>query len=138
MLADTAIAIPALTDICRKRVSSDGALKKRIAERADAVKRMHDAQHKKWAEEAKQDWDPRPITLPRLASEVWDKIKNEDWVLTTNPFEDWATKLWDFDKSTAGLAARSARARRSAWRPASRWRTREPAGWWSTARPTAT
>ena len=40
----------------------------------------------------------RPITLPRLATEVWDKIKHEDWVLTTNAFEDWALKLWDFDK----------------------------------------
>ena len=36
----------------------------------------------KWAREAKVDWDASPITLPRLASEVWDAIKGEDWVLT--------------------------------------------------------
>ena len=30
--------------------------------------------------------------------EVWDQIKSEDWVLTTQAFEDWALKLWDFDR----------------------------------------
>jgi acetolactate synthase-1/2/3 large subunit len=39
-----------------------------------------------------------PITLPRLASELWSVIKGEDWVLTANTLQDWAYKLWDFDK----------------------------------------
>ena len=68
------------------------------AERAAAVKEMHDAQYAAWAEDARENWDASPITLARLASEVWDRIRTEDWVLTTNPFEDWATKLWDFDR----------------------------------------
>jgi len=99
VLADTAIAIPELTKICKTRVKDDAKLQRKVAERAAAVKEMHDVQHAKWAEDAMQDWDAQPITLARLASEVWDKIRNEDWVLTTNPFEEWATKLWDFDKS---------------------------------------
>ena len=37
-----------------------------------------------------------PITLPRLASEIWNVIKDEDWVLTANTLQDWAYKLWDF------------------------------------------
>ena len=41
---------------------------------------------------------PRPITLPRLAHEIWDAIKNEDWVLTACTLQDWALKLWDFDQ----------------------------------------
>jgi acetolactate synthase-1/2/3 large subunit len=36
--------------------------------------------------------------LPRLALEVWDKIKDEDWVLTAGTLEDWALRLWDFDR----------------------------------------
>src|SRR5262249_34493970 len=39
-----------------------------------------------------------PITLTRLASEIWDVSKQEDWVLTANTLQDWAYKLWDFDK----------------------------------------
>jgi acetolactate synthase-1/2/3 large subunit len=54
---------------------------------------------KKWAEEAKKDWDGLPITLPRLASEIWDAIKAEDWVLTGANLQDWCYKLWDLDKA---------------------------------------
>src|SRR6516164_4005324 len=50
------------------------------------------------SEQAKADWDGVPIALPRLASEIWDVIKHEDWVLTANTLQDWAYKLWDFDK----------------------------------------
>jgi acetolactate synthase-1/2/3 large subunit len=31
--------------------------------------------------------------------EVWDVIKNEDWVLTANDLKKTIPKLWDFDKS---------------------------------------
>ncbi len=44
------------------------------------------------------DWNASPITLPRLASEVWHAIKGEDWVLTAGTLEQWTRKLWDFDK----------------------------------------
>ena len=29
---------------------------------------------------------------------MWDVIKNEDWVLTACTLQDWALKLWDFDR----------------------------------------
>ena len=39
-----------------------------------------------------------PITFARLALEVWDVIKDEDWVLTANNLKQQVRKLWDFDK----------------------------------------
>jgi acetolactate synthase-1/2/3 large subunit len=98
VLADTALAIPQLTALCRARIGGEIRLQRRIAERRDAVARMHDAQREKWREEAREDWDASPISLARLASEVWEQIQGEDWVLTTNAFENWALKLWDFDR----------------------------------------
>ena len=38
------------------------------------------------------------MTESRLAHEVWQVIKNEDWVLTANTLKEWVHKLWDFDK----------------------------------------
>jgi acetolactate synthase-1/2/3 large subunit len=98
VLADTALAIPALTEICRDRIGKDPGLGRRIEERRSVVAELHDKQRGKWRKEAKEDWDASPISLARLATEVWDQIKDEDWVLTTNAFEDWALKLWDFDR----------------------------------------
>ncbi len=98
VLADTALALPALAGLCAARIAADPRLAARVAERAAAVGEMHDRQRAKWREQALADRDARPITLPRLASEVWEKIRGEDWVLTTNAFEDWALRLWDFDR----------------------------------------
>ena len=98
VLGDTLTAIPELTRLCRERIAKDPALAKRIAERTKAVTQKHDALFKGWSEAAKKDWDGVPITLPRLACEMWDAIKDEDWVLTACNLQEWVYKLWDFDK----------------------------------------
>ena len=36
-----------------------------------------------WSKQAQEHWDQKPMTVPRLALEVWEAIKGEDWVLTT-------------------------------------------------------
>ena len=93
VLADTTLAIPALTQLLKPRISP------RVRDlRARQVAQMSAAARARWAKEAKEDADASPITLPRLASEVWDAIKGEDWVLTAGTLDDWARKLWDFDK----------------------------------------
>lgn len=98
ILADTTVAIAQLTGLLRERVRNDAALSRRIGERAEAIGRRHAALRAKWADQAKVDWNASPITLPRLASEVWEAIKGEDWVLTAGTLEDWTRKLWDFDR----------------------------------------
>jgi len=98
VMADTTIAIPLLVDLLKARIAKDRKLQSKIKARvADCAKKTQ-ARRKKWAEQAKQDWDASPITLPRLASEVWSQIKDEDWVLTAGTLEDWTRKLWNFDK----------------------------------------
>ena len=98
ILGDTTTAIPALTELCRGLLAKNTRLKPLIEKRFAATGKKHAALRAKWSKEAKEDWDASPITLPRLASEVWDVIKNEDWVLTAGTLEDWTRKLWDFDQ----------------------------------------
>jgi acetolactate synthase-1/2/3 large subunit len=98
ILADTTIAIPALTDLLEARVSNDATLQERVKARTAATAEQGKARRETWTREAKTDWDASPITLARLASEVWEAIKSEDWVLTAGTLEGWTRKLWDFDK----------------------------------------
>ena len=63
-----------------------------------AIGKRHDEVWAKWQEEARRDWDASPITFSRLALEVWEVIKDEDWVLTANNLKQQVRKLWDFDK----------------------------------------
>ncbi len=98
ILADTAVAIPALTELLRERIGAQTDLAGRIALRSKETADKHHAARAKWREQAQRDWDASPMTAPRLASEIWEVIQHEDWVLTANTLEDWTRKLWDFDK----------------------------------------
>ena len=97
-LGDTALGIPELTRLCKARIAGDSALQKRIAERKAAIGKRHDQVWAQWQQEARTDWDASPITFSRLAMEIWEVIKNEDWVLTANNLKHQVRKLWDFDK----------------------------------------
>jgi acetolactate synthase I/II/III large subunit len=98
IIADTTVALPQLTALLKQRVARDASVAGRIRDRAAGVAKRHDALHAEWAAEAKVDWNASPMTLPRLASEVWDAIKGHDWVLTAGTLEDWTRRLWDFDR----------------------------------------
>ena len=98
VLGDPRLAMPQMTAIARRRLDGDAALAARVEERKREIGRLHDAAFARWAEEAKEDRDASPVTIARLAEEVWAVIKGEDWVCATGTLREWARKLWDFDK----------------------------------------
>jgi acetolactate synthase I/II/III large subunit len=97
-LGDTALGVPEVTRLCRERIAGDPALKKRIDDRKIAIGQRHDAVWSRWQEEARENLDASPISFARLASEVWDVIKDEDWVLTANALKSRVRKIWNFDR----------------------------------------
>ncbi len=96
--ADTVAALPILTEMCVERINRDPQLAARIAARKRDIGTRHDALFDEWATDAKKDWDASPISLGRLASEVWTAIEHEDWVLTAGELRNWTRKIWNFDK----------------------------------------
>jgi acetolactate synthase-1/2/3 large subunit len=97
-LGDTALGIPELTRICKERIGKDPKLAARIKQCSAAVGRRHDEVWAKWQQDARKNWEASPLTFSRLALEIWDVIKDEDWVLTANDLKHTVRKLWDFDK----------------------------------------
>ena len=93
ILADTTLALPQLTAQLKAKLRRE-----QVADRRRAAEELGRKARADWDKEARQDWDASPITLPRLASEIWHAIKSEDWVLSANTLEDWTRILWDFDK----------------------------------------
>jgi acetolactate synthase-1/2/3 large subunit len=98
ILADSAPTLPLLADRVCARVKADAAADRRVRSRAEHIAAVHRAARARWQEEAKVDWTAAPMTTARLASEIWEVIRAEDWVLTSCTLEDWARKLWDFDR----------------------------------------
>ena len=93
VLGDTSLAVPALTDLVAQRIDRG-----RARARAAEIGQRHAEARERWLAEARENWDATPMTTGRLALELWEAIKNEDWVLTAGGLKDWAHKLWDFDK----------------------------------------
>ncbi len=93
IIADSSVTLPLLADRVAGKVDQA-----RAHGRAEEIGVAHREARKRWQEEARKDWDASPMSTGRLASEVWDAIKGEDWVLTANTLEEWALKLWDFDR----------------------------------------
>ncbi|MBW3619299.1 MAG: thiamine pyrophosphate-binding protein [Actinobacteria bacterium] len=93
--ADTAVALPQLLDLCRELVASGGRDRGAWARRCTE---LHDATWRGWQEQADADRDLRPVATSRLASDVWEVIRHHDWVLTAGTANDWAKRLWDFDR----------------------------------------
>ena len=98
VLGDPRLAMPQMTAIAREKLAADPKLAARVEERKREIAKLHDAVFARWAEEAKEDRDASPVGLARLAEEVWNVIKDEDWVCATGTLREWARKLWNFDK----------------------------------------
>ncbi|MHB8630352.1 MAG: thiamine pyrophosphate-binding protein [Candidatus Limnocylindria bacterium] len=89
--ADTALALPALREIVARDASATWPGRRSRLEKDNATLRAE------VETKSREHWDDSPMSPARLACEVWDVIKNEDWVLTGADLAGWAPKLWDID-----------------------------------------
>ena len=98
IMADTSLALPELTKICRRLLGQNASAKKRVDARGGRIAKLHDRAWSKAQRDAKKGWDASPISLPRLANDVWTCIKDEDWVLSSVDLHGWTHKTFDFDE----------------------------------------
>ena len=93
--ADTALAIPALADLCAARASAGNAA---VEARRSAMEAIHDELDQQAQQEAAAGSDTKPIALPFLAQQVWETVKDQDWVIANGDLRGWARRLWDVGK----------------------------------------
>jgi acetolactate synthase I/II/III large subunit len=83
-----------LTRVCRGEI--DGDLRRRIEARTARAQEIHLAADRRLRTDVKERWWPqKPISTARLAAEIWDVIRNEDWVLVHGSLSGWERRLWD-------------------------------------------
>lgn len=94
--ADTAIALPELTRLCRE-LMGDGDRSAAEARRKEA-QAAHDGARARWREQARATLTRSDISTACLAYELGEAVKREDWVLANGNANGWARKLWDWTK----------------------------------------
>jgi thiamine pyrophosphate-dependent acetolactate synthase large subunit-like protein len=95
IVANTRVFVPALIEEIQRlgKISRNA-----VEERRKALAARHEDIHARWRSELQRRWNERPIAPPRLAHEVWEAIKNEDWLLVAGAFRGWPSRLWTWDR----------------------------------------
>ncbi len=94
ILADTAVALPALL----ARVDGLAADSPGRRARYERLSKKRDALRLEARTRCEQSWNDRPIAPSRLASEVWEVLRGEDWVLANGTLDGWARTLWEWTR----------------------------------------
>ena len=96
--ADAEATLPLLIEEVKRRVTGD---RQRVfeARRATLEDRFQRALERN-RRLAASGWNGSPISTARVAAELWAQIKNKDWSLVSRSdgMNEWAWKLWDFQK----------------------------------------
>ncbi|HZN77720.1 MAG TPA: thiamine pyrophosphate-binding protein [Micromonosporaceae bacterium] len=97
--ADSAVALPLLLAECRRILGGQppGRRADRDGWRA-WLRERHRSTWDGWRRKAGEVADASPVSTARLAAEVWEVVREHDWVLTAGTAAEWALRTWDFDR----------------------------------------
>ena len=95
---DSQATLPSLIEEVKRAITAD---RKRVfEERGKRLAEGHAKQREQAIEDARYGWDSSPISLARLAAELWPLIKIEDWSLVgwQGFIGGWPGRLWNMNK----------------------------------------
>ena len=94
ILGDGALVLRELGQICKG--SMNGSVDAKAKARAKKAGEINAGIRDKAQTDLKERWWAQtPTSTARLASEIWDVIKDEDWVLVHGSLSGWEKRLWD-------------------------------------------
>jgi thiamine pyrophosphate-dependent acetolactate synthase large subunit-like protein len=105
MSADTSVAVPELTLLCRELLGKEGNKKTAIEARQKELGEKHKSRRAKWLADAQAKASLQDISTAFLAYDLGEVIKKEDWVLVNGTSNGWARRLWEFTKPNQYLGA---------------------------------
>ena len=103
MSADTSVAVPELTRLCRELLGSDAKKKAAIEARQKELAEKHKNRRAKWRADAEAKGAQKEISTAWLGLEVGEAVRKEDWVLVNGTSNGWTRRLWDFTKPNQSL-----------------------------------
>jgi thiamine pyrophosphate-dependent acetolactate synthase large subunit-like protein len=103
MCADTFVAMPELTRLCRNLLGNDAGKKSAIEARRKELGEKNKARRARWLADAQAKASQKEISTAWLALELGEAIKKDEWVLVNGTSNGWARRLWDFTRPNQSL-----------------------------------
>ena len=103
--ADAQATLPALIEEVRRLVTDDR--RRLFEERGAAIAAAHAERRRQDIRNARHGWDASPVSLARIAAELWPLIKNEDWSFSSPQgfIGGWPGRLWDMKRTYHAIGA---------------------------------
>jgi thiamine pyrophosphate-dependent acetolactate synthase large subunit-like protein len=103
ILGDEIQVLKQITKVCQD--STDADSRKRTTDRIPKITKIHSDLYEGLHKEVKERlWDQTPTSTARLAAEIWEVIKDEDWVLVHGSLSGWERRLWDVSDESRWVA----------------------------------
>jgi acetolactate synthase-1/2/3 large subunit len=99
LLADSRLALPALQEWCAALLHGDTSRQQAIAARRAWLAEQHAALRARWREYHQRRWDERPMSRGRVAAELWQVLRDENWVVVCGGVMKWAPGIWEFTRA---------------------------------------
>jgi acetolactate synthase-1/2/3 large subunit len=88
---------------CQGAIGAD--LQRQIAERAARAREIHSAVDGRIRTDLKERWwAQKPTSTARLAAEIWEAIRDQDWVLVHGSLSGWERRLWEMTDGARCIA----------------------------------
>ena len=103
--ADAQATLPALIEEVRRLVTDDR--RRFFEERGAAIAAAHAERRRQDILNARHGWDASPVSLARIAAELWPLIKDEDWSFSSPQgfIGGWPGRLWDMKRTYHALGS---------------------------------
>ncbi|HEY7390315.1 MAG TPA: thiamine pyrophosphate-dependent enzyme, partial [Bryobacteraceae bacterium] len=91
---DAEATLPSLIEAAKRLLTADR--RRALETRGKKLAAAHEEAVERTRTEATYAWDASPISMPRLAAELYAQVKDKDWSLVSGG--GWPLRLWNFDK----------------------------------------
>ena len=83
----------------------DGGVQRRVQARTARARQLHTTMYDRLQQELRSRWwEQKPTSTARLAAEIWEAIKGEDWVLVHGSLSGWERRLWEVTEGARWVA----------------------------------
>jgi thiamine pyrophosphate-dependent acetolactate synthase large subunit-like protein len=103
ILGDPTQVLREVTRRCQEAITGD--VQRRVAARSARAEKLHTAVYDRFKTDLQARWwGQKPISTARLAAEIWEAIRGEDWVLVHGSLSGWERRLWEMTEGSRCIA----------------------------------
>jgi thiamine pyrophosphate-dependent acetolactate synthase large subunit-like protein len=103
ILGDATQVLRQLVRLCQEGMT--GAVRSRVAARSARAEKLHASVYERFQKDLQERWwAQKPTSTARLAAEIWETIKGEDWVLAHGSLSGWERRLWEMTEGSRCIA----------------------------------